>query len=216
MNQFAGAGLWSRDEAGLVPLDLLAPTRRELMLSLRIEGEASIDELSNRLHLTTSALRPHLAILDAEGYITLREAGTGPGRRRRIYAVSQHGEALFPGLGEASAIDLVRAAMEGTHDRSLLALFAFLRESRTTAVDRWSMAASAFARRGFLPLAAEDAVELRHCPLRALAHSQPLICQVEQHALACAAGRPVERVAHRLEGHDSCVYRLTRDAESRA
>lgn len=209
MNQFAGAGLWMRDLAGLVPVDLLAPTRREILLSLQVEGEASIDELAERLHLTTSALRPHLAILEAEGYMSLREAGTGPGRRRRMYAVSRAGEALFPGLGDEAALLLVRMAFEGRRrEEALGALFGFLREPGAMLGERWPAATNAFARRGFLPLATAGRVELRHCPFRNVATHEPLVCAVELQALSCASGQQVERVAHRLAGDDSCVYRL--------
>ncbi|MCC6386475.1 MAG: ArsR family transcriptional regulator [Dehalococcoidia bacterium] len=208
MNDFAGAGLWARDAAGLVPVDLLAPTRREILLSLRVEGEASIDDLAARLHLTSSALRPHLAILEAEGYITLRETGKGPGRRRRLHAISPAGESLFPGLGEETALLVARMALAGSPNDAFAAIFSFLKDSSPSLGDRWPVVTGALARRGFLPRVTGDEVDLRHCPLRNLALHQPVVCQAEQRALHCATGQRVERVAHRLEGDESCVYRV--------
>jgi len=95
-------------------LSTLAPTRRQILESLKKRGEVSADELATQLGLTTSGVRQHLVALTSDGLVSHRQVREGPGRPRHCYHLTSAADALFPRayseltnelLGYASADD---------------------------------------------------------------------------------------------------------------
>jgi DeoR family transcriptional regulator, suf operon transcriptional repressor len=74
----------------------LPRTRRELLISLKKRGEATVEDLAGSLGVTVSAVRQHLSGLAASGFVTYRAVKGGPGRPRHLYRLSTGAEALFP------------------------------------------------------------------------------------------------------------------------
>ncbi|HEY2430535.1 MAG TPA: helix-turn-helix domain-containing protein [Acidimicrobiales bacterium] len=77
-------------------LDVLPPGRRSVLSTLKTRGEASAEEVAGVLGVTVSAVRQHLAPLEAEGLIAHRDERPGPGRPRRRYCLTPAAEALWP------------------------------------------------------------------------------------------------------------------------
>jgi DeoR family suf operon transcriptional repressor len=77
-------------------LGSLAPTRRELLITLKKRGEATALDLAGVLGITVSAVRQHLTGLSVAGLVAHRSVKDGPGRPRHLYRLSAGAEALFP------------------------------------------------------------------------------------------------------------------------
>jgi predicted ArsR family transcriptional regulator len=73
-------------------------TRERILSILKEHGQATVDELSQELGLTTVTIRHHLDILRGEGLITaplIRRRKT-PGRPQYVYALAEKAGSLFP------------------------------------------------------------------------------------------------------------------------
>jgi DeoR family suf operon transcriptional repressor len=77
-------------------LATLPTARRAILTSLKKHGERRADDLATDLAVTVSAIRQHLAGLEADGLVVHRELRHGPGRPRHLYALSDAGEAMYP------------------------------------------------------------------------------------------------------------------------
>src|SRR5688500_3501938 len=74
----------------------LPETRREMLVFLKRNGEASTESLSGVTGITPSGARQHLTALEQDGFITHRNDRDGRGRPRKIYRLTPAGDALFP------------------------------------------------------------------------------------------------------------------------
>ena len=74
----------------------LPTTRREILTTLKERGGARAEELAQSLGITVSAIRQHLAALDAGGLVSHREIKGGPGRPKFVFHLTPAAEALFP------------------------------------------------------------------------------------------------------------------------
>ncbi|GAB4335592.1 MAG: transcriptional regulator [Dehalococcoidia bacterium] len=206
-------------------LQALPPTRREIVMHLKTEGDASVDDLAHVLSMTASAVRQHIVPLEAEGLVDHIEVGSGPGRRKRRYHLTERGDALFPDrCGElavtcAAALERLDPALtrrlvdEGlrTHYRTWLRELASLPEAETK--QRLARLAQMFEANDFLPAVGKDdgkrRMVLRHCPFLGLARTSSSVCEAELALIREALPRArVERVAYRLEGARSCIFEI--------
>ena len=80
----------------LSTLSTLAPTRRQILESLKKRGEMGADELATELHLTTSGVRQHLVALTSDGLVAHHQVREGPGRPRYCYYLTAAADGLFP------------------------------------------------------------------------------------------------------------------------
>lgn len=191
---------------------------------MRRHGELGIDEIGQLLAVTPTAVRQHLGPLVAEGLVTFRETGSGPGRRKRLYALTRQGEALFPSAAGELAPAILAELLDAAPERAQ-ALFERIHgrvgqqiadsiplhaqdEARRVAV------VASFAERGFMPERCETPGEpaqvcLYHCPLLSLAEVAPGLCDAEERMIARALPDAlVSRVRHRLAGDRICSYLL--------
>jgi DeoR family suf operon transcriptional repressor len=73
-------------------------TRQGILEILKEQGEATVDELAERLELTSMTIRHHLNVLQADGLITadavrrVKKAG----RPRLVYTLTEKAHGLFP------------------------------------------------------------------------------------------------------------------------
>jgi DeoR family suf operon transcriptional repressor len=95
----------------------ISPSRRGVLEALKRDGEATVDELAERLGITVAGARQHLAALVAEDLVASREVARGTGERGRprlVYALTARTEALFPKAYDELANELLRhVAAEG-------------------------------------------------------------------------------------------------------
>lgn len=73
-------------------------TRQDILDYIRRHGEATVRTLASVLDLTTTGIRQHLAVLERDGLVKVREARGRVGRPALVYSLTPAGDALFPHL----------------------------------------------------------------------------------------------------------------------
>jgi predicted ArsR family transcriptional regulator len=73
-------------------------TRQDILDYLRRHGEATVRNLAGVLQMTTTGIRQHLAVLERDGLVTVRETRGRIGRPALVYSLTPAGDALFPHL----------------------------------------------------------------------------------------------------------------------
>ena len=71
-------------------------TRQEILDYIRRHGEATVRSLASVLGLTSTGIRQHLAVLERDGLVHVRETRGRVGRPALIYSLTPAGDALFP------------------------------------------------------------------------------------------------------------------------
>ncbi|GAB4323951.1 MAG: hypothetical protein Kow0010_05640 [Dehalococcoidia bacterium] len=181
------------------------------------------------LAITPTAVRQHLGPLVAEGLVTFRETGSGPGRRKRLYRLTRAGDALFPSVAGEVAPSLLAELRDADPDRAT-AFFRRLHDGVAQKVaDSLPLHAPpeaaadalvrSFGERAFMPALCDEADDsvclcLYHCPLLALAGVAPEVCACEQAMIArLLPWATVTRTRHRLAGDRTCAYTIARRAD---
>jgi DeoR family suf operon transcriptional repressor len=205
-------------------LDTLPATRRALLETLKRNGEARADELAERLGVTVSAVRQHLAALQAEGFVEHREVRAGPGRPHHDYRLSARGDELFPRryasivtdlLVEAEAEDpaLIDRLFEGRRVRRVERAKARL--DGKPFPERVAELTRVLDEDGYLA----ELVELDDGSYRIVEHNCAILAVATQYGAACGTelefirevlpDARIERVAHLLAGGHVCAYEVS-------
>lgn len=207
----------------------LPATRRELLVTLRKQGEARAEELAEQLDVTVSAVRQHLQGLAAADLVAHREERAGPGRPRHVYRLAPAAEALFPrSYGELTVhlLDYV-----GEEDPELVAR-AFERRrrarvertrARIEGLDfdaRVAEVARVLDEDGYL--AEVERLDDEDGGWRILEHNCAIVAVAERYGHACSSeiaflrevlpDADVTRVSHILTGAHACTYEVRRRA----
>lgn len=216
---------------GARDLSAFPHTRQELIVALKRHNELPIDQIGRFLAITPTAVRQHLGPLVAEGLVTFRETGSGPGRRKRLYSLTRAGEALFPSAAGDLAPAVLAELREVAPERAT-AIFKRLHDTVAQQVaDTLPLNPSpeavagalvkSFEERAFMPALCEPGVDsvclcLHHCPLLSLAEVAPEVCECEQELLERMLPRAtIARTQHRLAGHRICAYTIGRGPQRR-
>lgn len=206
-------------------LGSLPRTGREIAVCLKRHGELSAEELAEYLHLTVSTIRQALAPLRTDGLVSYRETGSGRGRRRHVYALTEPGANLFPGLSQR----VVRSLVQFLRQRSPELVDEFIRDiiqqgeqralevmDSPTPEERVGSVAQFYESISFLVEVEEHRGQrdfvVHHCPLAALAHDFPSVCEREAEVLTNLMQAPVERLEWQINGAQVCRYRLGKPA----
>jgi DeoR family suf operon transcriptional repressor len=205
-------------------LDSLPPTRRALLDSLKRQGEARVDELAETLGVTVSAVRQHLAALDADGWVLHREVRAGPGRPHHLYRLSAEGDRLFPRAYAAMVTDLLAEA-EAEDPEIVERMFERRRARRVERAkarldgkslpDRVQELTRILDEDGYLA----ETVELGDGKFRIVEHNCAILAVATKYGAACGTelefirevlpDAHVERVAHLLAGGHVCAYEVS-------
>ena len=204
-------------------LDTLPTTRRALLETLKRRGEARADELAESLGITVSAVRQHLAALQADGFVEHREVRAGPGRPHHDYRLSARGDELFPRRYASVITDLLVEAE--AEDPALIDRLFERRRARRVERAKARMDGKEFGDRiaeltqvldedGYLA----ELVELDDGTFRIVEHNCAILAVATKYGAACGTelefirevlpDARVERVAHLLAGGHVCAYEV--------
>jgi DeoR family suf operon transcriptional repressor len=206
----------------------VSPGRRGVLDALKRDGEATADELAERLGITVAGARQHLAALVDEELVITREAPREAGERGRprlVYALTARTEPLFPKAYDELANDLLRhVAAEGDglvgrvferrRDARIAAARLRLDETRPLA-ERVAELSRILDEDGYLAecQAGEDGSFLiveHNCAILAVAQGHPDACRSEIEFLqAVLPDADVERISHIVAGAHQCGYQVT-------
>jgi DeoR family suf operon transcriptional repressor len=205
-----------------IPLDLLPPTRRLLLLGIKERGEATAEQLARASYLSVAAVRMHLYSLESDGFVTHTRRRDGPGRPTHVFRLTPAGEELFPQGYAAIALALL-SAIE-SHPECKARVFGLVEQaqeaharagvSATTYEGRIEQLAGLQERQGFFPLwevtgESEWKVTLRHCPFVRVAKEYPEFCEIERRVIQAALAQgTVQALGSRVGGEPTCAFRV--------
>jgi len=208
-------------------------TRQRVAGLLLEHGPSTAVSLSQRLGLTTAAIRRHLDAMLADGTIVAREAPVrgprGRGRPARLFALSDAGHASAgPTSYDAVAVEALRYLRE-TAGEQAVEEFARKRigewEARYAAqlaslplAERPAALADALCADGYAATVHEGAnlpggqsgvqVCQHHCPVQHVAEEFPALCEAETEAIGRLVGRHVQRLATIAHGDGVCTTHI--------
>ena len=209
-------------------LDGLPVTRREILQYLKRNGEASTELLSAHTRITASGARQHLTALEQDGFIAFRDDRDGRGRPRKIYTLTDAGDALFPRAYEGLTNELLDyvndenpALLMRIFDRRGLRR---LERARTrieglTFEGKVAELATILDEDGYLAdfISCPDGSYLireHNCAVLAIAERYQHACSSELEFLqALLPEATVTRVAHRISGGHFCAYEVRLNGE---
>jgi DeoR family transcriptional regulator, suf operon transcriptional repressor len=202
----------------------LPATRREILIALKKQGEASVVDLARALGITLSAVRQHVSGLASAGFVARRAEKGGPGRPRHLYRLSAGAEALFPKYYSELTNELL-SYVEAEDPEVLERVFERRRRRRLDGAQarlagkRFPGKVAELARildeDGYLadferlPDGSYRITE-HNCAILGVARRWGLACSTEIEFLREALPEArVERVAHMMAGAHVCRYEIT-------
>lgn len=198
----------------------------ELVQVLKHAGEATADELSERLGVTVSAVRQQLDGLAAEGLVAWRPQARGRGRPTHLYRLTRAAEPLFPKaygglttelLGYVADADpsLVDGIFDRRRQRRLDGAQARLANAGDSLAARVAELARILDEDGYLA-----SFEARpDGTFRIVEHNCAVLDVAERYGQACSSeiaflrqalpDARVERVSHMIAGAHACAYEVS-------
>lgn len=206
----------------------IGDAQRRIVDHLKMVDGATTADVAAAMGVTTQAVRPQLAALEAQGLVVAETLPTGsrgrPPTKWRLSPVAidlfpdRHGEltvelldAIRATLGEAG-LDRVLAA----RDAAQLATLQARMGPGAGIAERAVVLAETRTRQGYMAEVVDDGDDLllveHHCPVCVAATACRGLCRNELELFRDAMGDDVEveRTAHLLSGDERCVYRIRR------
>jgi predicted ArsR family transcriptional regulator len=207
----------------------ISPGRRGVLDALKRDGEATADELAERLGITVAGARQHLSALVDEDLVTSREAPRAAGERGRprlVYALGARSEPLFPKAYDelanellrhvaAEGGDLVGRVFERRRDTRIANARLRLDAAGPELQDRVAELTRILDEDGYLAewRALDDGryVIVEHnCAILVVAQRHPDACRSEIEFLQTVLpNATVERISHIVAGAHQCGYLVT-------
>ncbi|NWG22056.1 MAG: MarR family transcriptional regulator [Chloroflexi bacterium] len=196
-----------------------------ILSHLRRSGEATIKELEELLGISTTAVREHLAHLEARGLLMTRQARGGPGRPRLVYSLTARAEDLFPKEYDTLVTLLLReiASREGADrlDALLDAVGRRLAEEYRGQVTGEDLEERLIHLRAMLeargiPVEVQPggSLEVFSCPYHDVAQEHAGVCSMERRMLEQVLGERVQIEGTIREGRRSCHFHVARPSGS--
>jgi predicted ArsR family transcriptional regulator len=200
----------------------VSPTQLRVLEALKRRGDATADELAERLCITPSAVRQHLASLRAAGFVESRPDRSHPGRPSDRYRATTASERLFaPGSDLAVQLldlldeedpELVDRVFE--RQRRRVVERAGSRVTGESVGDRVAAVAELLDGEGYLA----DVEEAEGGCFRIHLHSCPIWDVADRYRQACSTelgvvqdlipAAEVTRRTHKTAGAHTCTYEI--------
>jgi predicted ArsR family transcriptional regulator len=198
-------------------------TRQRILEILKEKNEATVEQLSKGLELTSVTIRHHLDILRGEGLVdaprVLRRPG--PGRPQYTYALTEAAGDYFPKNYHSLVgvlFDEIRAKltpaelerlMQGLADR--LAATAPSTKNKRRPQEILNTAVRFLNDQGYVARweKTPDGDYLLHtcnCPYERVAQAHSEVCTMDASFVGQVIGLPSRRLSHMASGDDSCSY----------
>ena len=201
-------------------------TRQRILEILKERGEATIDELSESLGLTSVTVRHHLDILRGEGLVEVPEVKRRPtpGRPQYVYTLTEVADEHFPknyagftnlmiteikerfapaeldhilrGMAHRMAANAPKPAAGETIEQRLTRLVNFLNQNGYLA--KWDKAQE------------NDSYYLHttNCPYHDISHNHMQVCVMDMTLISELLGTVPERISWMTAGEFDCTYHI--------
>jgi predicted ArsR family transcriptional regulator len=209
-------------------LNLLSPSRTQIVQFIKRRGTVTVDETIEALGLAETTIRQHFDRLQDKDLLDSHSVPDGPGRPTLKYQLTPAGKRLFPSqdaqlFGKVLEF-LVQQGYPGLIDEFFRQIWrerteelvARLEQAEATGVEERLTVVEAFlAEQGFVPeIGVEgDCVTIRecNCPFSEGVRATRLPCRLEAQFLEQALQRDLTRVGYMPDGHPACVYEFQLD-----
>jgi predicted ArsR family transcriptional regulator len=198
-------------------------TRRKILERLKRQGEGTAEALARQLGISPTAVRQHMTVLEAEGFVTRESRPRGPGRPAYVWRLTEKAEEAFPkqcGLlgnlilgqllareGEAKVLELLEAIagefaarfQEELKNRSLKERIGMLLE-RLNELGAYAQAEVACAQ--------HPRIRWHNCPFYEVAKAYPIVCEMDRLFLSKTLKAPVSLEGTIARGAPCCTFRV--------
>ncbi len=197
------------------------PTRRRVLVTLKILGQGTAQELARLLGITPMGVRRHLSALEAEGLVRHKAVPHGQGRPKHIYELTPQAQAAFDQRYASLSVELLRYVEEEFGADAVWRLFRRRAERRTRELlplleglpleERVARLAEVLNREGYLAdwRREDEGFVLceHHCAIHDVAKAFPQACETELTFIQQVLGDVhVRREAHIVGGDTRCAY----------
>jgi predicted ArsR family transcriptional regulator len=197
-------------------------TRQQILEHLQRHGRATVKELGQLLHLTSTGIRQHLTVLERDGLVLASEERGRVGRPTLVYTLTEKADTLFPkGYDELATALLEEIRAEEGSDRLYQLLHRVaqrMAESFWERVQGKSLAqrveetALILQEQGCLAdWEQRDSEFFLHeftCPLSKMAKQDSSVCTLHLELVRLLTGADTRLVRSLLRGERACTYRI--------
>lgn len=201
-------------------------TRQDILDLLRKRHRATVKDIGEELHLTSTGIRQHLAVLERDGLVESREERGHVGRPALAYRLTARGDAVYPKRYDELALALVEEARATLGPQALQQLmrgvaarFAARYERRLehkSRVERIEEVSRILEERGnVVSVAVEDGdatIRKHTCPFWNVATQNSAVCALDVQFIRQLAGADARLTTSLLRGDECCTFRI-RDTE---
>lgn len=203
-------------------LDMLGERQKELLrLLLKNKAGYTVEQMSDSLAITRSAVRQHLAALENDGLVKKGASRATRGRPEQLYLLTEQGHECFPRHYDWFAQLLIEsvqreAGAEGLNGRLNemgrqvgLKLRSQQPES-STPPERLQQLSGIMQQMGYDTQvhASADVIEADNCVFHTLAFANPHICKFDLSLMTAFTGREVEHQECMATGGQICRFRF--------
>ncbi len=198
-------------------------TRQQILGLLRRRGPMTAAELSDLLGIGAVGVRQHLALLERDTLVHIRDVRRGVGRPSHLYALTGQAETLFPKRYDRVALDALEfvASVGGddaveqffTHRRTRLAQQYLPRMAGKPRAEQVAELACVLNEQGYMceythePDGSFTLTE-HNCPVDCIAHEYTQTCSHELTLYEDVLGTPILREEVMSNGGNCCRYRI--------
>jgi len=200
-----------------------------VLKAIQVRGKASIKDVAGDLGVTASAVRQHLAQLEASGAVESVKIREGVGRPYYLYSVTPEGHNMFhKDYGDLARLLLSLLLDEVGRNREAGAIHEVMRRvsgqladlyrdsvSGESLAERLQSWADILDQRGVSVeiRQTEDGFELREygCPYQAVAFENRAACELERRVMARLLAPTVELKNCVLDGYHGCQFRIVQN-----
>ena len=207
------------------------PTRTQILVYLKRQGHASVQELAAELGVTPMAVRRHLLQLENAHWVTPKLERRARGRPAYVYLLTPEGDSQFPRSYDQLALDLLRELRDRHGERELALLLRHRKDQlverhaprfqgRTSLEERVAEMARILTEAGYMAdwCKVDDhtyTLSEHNCAVFEAAKECPSVCACELAMMRTLVGAPIKRTQHMVRGDCQCLYVIQAQAPSR-
>ncbi|MGD9148030.1 MAG: ArsR family transcriptional regulator [Anaerolineae bacterium] len=199
-------------------------TRQEILAILKEEGQATVEDLAERLELTPMTIRHHLNVLQAQNLVVASKVRRSKkvGRPRLVYTLTDAADDLFPQSYGELARHLVSEVKETVGEEETEAIFARVadRVARNAPAPipgqgfegRLAQVIDFMEEQGFISRWEKTdegyVVTNINCPYRSVSREHDEVCIMDTQILSQLLNVTPQRVTSMQAGETSCRFLL--------
>ncbi|VVO39213.1 helix-turn-helix transcriptional regulator [Pseudomonas fluorescens] len=199
-------------------LEGLGRTQQDLLNALlHHAGGMSIDELADRLAVTRTAIRQHLAALERDGLVLRGETRPTGRRPEQLYRLTDHAREQFPRQYQMLASVLIDEVADIIGPEALASLMRSM--GRKLALDRESrvvdeakivqhMNQAGYEAEVFFRSSGDQEIVAHNCVFHRLAAAHPVVCELDLALIGALGGGEVDHTECMVRGGHVCRFKL--------